>query len=133
MKNQHFIMNKEQFNKAIKELEKRGYKFEKRITQSSQDSYYKVIDRLPYDEEWEEERAYNQVFFKIWSFEEFKDRIHEDSMYNLEPIVTISRNISELISLHLNYPKRNVDEVERIAKEFGNWVKENIKLEDNEN
>ena len=121
-------MTKEQFDKACQELRERGYRrnfgndeFPKG---NGWNYYYKVIERR--DDGCGELRAINQLLFKIWHFEEFRDRVPDEGMYALEPVVMFSRNTGERIDLTLSHPKFSIDELEEIAVKFGKWADENI-------
>lgn len=122
-------MNKKEFLKACKELYKRGYRrnFKMRDLYKPNYSglfycYYKVIE---WDkDEYGDSGAINQLLFRPWSLWEFRDRLpNSDNWLSLEPIVIFSRNTDERIELNLSYPERGVEELEQIAKSFGEWCK----------
>ena len=126
-------MTIEDLRKVIKNLESRGYRknFEEgdlfKPNQSGYfNYYYKVIDRGV--DKYGDSRAINQLLFRVWSLYEFRDRIKSDSLYSLEPVISFSREIDERIDISLQYPERDIDELEKIAKDLGEWIKENIKL-----
>ena len=122
-------MNKKEFLKACKELYKRGYRrnFKMRDLYKPDYSglfygYYKVIERDK--DEYGDSRAINQLLFRPWSLWEFRDRLpNSDNWLSLEPIVSFSRNTDERIELHISHPERSVEELEQIAKSFGEWYK----------
>lgn len=87
--------------------------------------YYKTIDR-DYDK-YGDSRAINQILFRPWSLWEFRDRVPKDNWLSFEPVIMFSRDCDERIDLHLQYPERSINEIEEIAKKFGEWCKENIK------
>ena len=127
-------MTREELMTALAELKSRGYKRNfkdeelPRILAESKHSshyYYKVIERRK--DKWGDSRAINQLFFKIWSLEAYRDRLNTDSLYSLEPVVCVSRNIDERVDLSLSFPDRDIDECEQIAEKFGKWVDENVK------
>lgn len=121
-------MTKEQFMQACAELEQRGYKRNFGKDQQPKgngiNDYWKVIEWR--EDKYGESRAVNQLLFKIWHFEEFRDRCPDNSLYSLEPIIAFSRNISERIDLCLSYPERSIDELEELAAKFGKWAEENL-------
>lgn len=130
-------MTKEELLKAIDELASRGYI--KNFSDEELDSklmgiysgystyMYKVITRR--DCEYGASRADNVLQYRIWSFEPYKDRVPPKSLYSLEPVVMISRNIDECIDLHIeDYYKRTIDECEEIAKSFGAFCESNIPI-----
>lgn len=130
-------MTQEELLKVIDELASRGYiknfsdeELESKLmkTYSGHSTYmYKVITRR--DCEYGASRADNVLQYRIWSFEPYKDRVPPKSLYSLEPVVMISRNIDERIDLHIeDYNRRTVDECEEIAKSFGAFCESNIPI-----
>ena len=130
-------MTKEQLLKAIDELTSHGYikNFsDEELDSKLMETYtgfttymYKVITRR--DCEDGASRADNVLQYRIWSFEPYKDIVPPKSLYSLEPVVMISRNVDERIDLHIeDYYKRTIDECEEIAEKFGKFCNENIKL-----
>lgn len=129
-------MTKEELLKAIDELASCGYiknftddELDDRLMSqySGHQTYlYKVISRS--DDEYGASRAVNILQYRIWSFEPYRDRVADESLYSLEPVVTISRTTNERIDLQLDHPKRTIEECETIAEEFGKFCNENIKL-----
>lgn len=121
-------MTREEYNEMCLELIKRGYKRNFGELEKPRDDgmnyYYKVIERRK--NEYGEERAINQLFFKIWSLEKYRDRVPYNSLYSLEPVIMFSRSIDERIDLTLCHPRFSIDECEEIANKFGKWVDENI-------
>lgn len=129
-------MNKKEFLKVCKELYKRGYRRNFKMKDLYKPNYsglfyyyYKVIDRE--EDKYGDSRAINQLLFRPWSLWEFRDRLHSDNWLSLEPIISFSREVDERIDLRLQFPERSIDELEQIAKDFGEWCKQNIrKVED---
>lgn len=129
-------MNKKEFLKVCKELYKRGYRRNFKMKDLYKPNYsglfyyyYKVIDRE--EDKYGDSRAINKLLFRPWSLWEFRDRLHSDNWLSLEPIIFFSREVDERIDLHLQFPERSIDELEQIAKDFGEWCKQNIrKVED---
>lgn len=125
-------MTKKEFLKTCKELYKRGYRRNFKMKDLYKPNYnghfkyyYKVIER-DYDK-YGDSIAINQLFFRPWSLWEFRDRLHSDNWLSLEPVVMFGRNSGERIDLTLQYPERSIEELEKIAKNFGEWCKQNIK------
>ena len=134
-------MTKEELLKAIDELTSHGYiknfsddELDSKLmeTYSGHSTYmYKVITRR--DCEYGASRADNVLQYRIWSFEPYKDRVPPKSLYSLEPVVMISRNIDERIDLHIeDYNKRTIGECEEIAKSFGVFCDSNIPIKKDE-
>ena len=121
-------MTKEQFIQACTDLEQLGYKRNFRKEEHPKGNglnyFWKVIEWRK--DKYGESRAVNQLLFKIWHFEEFKDRFPADSMYSLEPVIAFSRNTSERIDLMVSYPEHSIDELEELASRFGKWADDNI-------
>lgn len=125
-------MNKKEFLKACKELYKRGYRRNFKMKDLYQPNYsglfyyyYKVIDRE--EDKYGDSRAINQLLFRPWSLWEFRDRLNTDNWLSLEPVVFFSREVDERIDLELQFPERSIDELEQIAKDFGEWCKQNVR------
>lgn len=121
-------MTKEQFNKSCQELRDKGYKKNFRdgevLNGKGWNYYYKVIEYR--EDEYGDNRAINQLLFKIWHFEEFYDRVPAEAMYSLEPVVMFSRSTDERVDLILSHPIFSIDELEEIAIAFGKWADKNI-------
>ena len=120
------------FLKTSKELYKRGYRRNFKMSDLYKPNYsglfnyyYKVIDEDR--DEYGDRRVLNQLFFRPWSLWEFRDRLHSDNWLSYEPVVMCGRNCGERIDLQLQYPERSIDELEQIAKDFGEWCKKNIR------
>lgn len=125
-------MTKKEFLKVSKELYKRGYRRNFKMKDLYKPNYsglfyyyYKVIDRE--EDKYGDSRAINQLLFRPWSLWEFRDRLHSDNWLSLEPIISFSREVDERIDLQLQFPERSIDELEQIAKDFGEWCKQNIR------
>lgn len=127
-------MTKKEFLKVCKELYGRGYRRNFKMKDLYKPNYsglfnyyYKVIERGhdKYGDTW----AINQLFFRPWSYWEYRDRLPSspDSWLSFEAVVVFGRNSDERVDLHLQYPERSIDELEEIAKNFGEWCKKNIK------
>lgn len=127
------IMTKKEFLKVCKELYKRGYRRNFKMKDLYEPNYtglfnyyYKVIEE-DYDK-YGDSRAINQLFFRPWSLWEFRDRIpHKNDWLSFQPVVMFSRDSNERVDLSLQFPERSIDELEQIAKDFGEWCKQNIK------
>lgn len=125
-------MTKKEFLKACGELHMRGYKRNFKMEDLYRYNYsglfnwyYKVIDR-DYDK-YGDSIAITQLLFRPWSLWEFRDRIHSDSWLSLEPVIMFGRSSGERIDLTLQFPERSIEEIEEIAKNFGEWCKQNIR------
>ena len=125
-------MNKKEFLKTCKELYKRGYRrnFKMKDLYKSDYSglfyyYYKVIDETR--DKYGDRLVLTQLLFRPWSLWEFRDRLKTDKWLSFEPVISFSRNVDERIDLTLQFPDRSIDELEQIAKDFGEWCKQNIK------
>lgn len=125
-------LNKEEFLRACKELYKRGYRRNFKMKDLYQPNYsglfyyyYKVIDRE--EDKYGDNRAINQLLFRPWSLWEFRDRLNTDNWLSFEPIISFSREVDERIDLELQFPERSIDELEQIAKDFGEWCKQNVR------
>ena len=125
-------MNKKEFLKACKELYKRGYRRNFKMSDLYKPNYsglfyyyYKVIDRE--EDKYGDNRAINQLLFRPWSLWEFRDRLHSDNWLSLQPVISFSREVDERIDLELQFPERSIDELEQIAKDFGEWCKQNVR------
>ena len=119
-------MTKQEFINACKELELKGYKknfkYDEPINDNGTHYLYKVIEYA--DDKYGNTRAINQLILKVWNFEKYADRVPEESMYSIEPVIMISRDTDERIDLHLDYPKHTVEYLERKARQFGEWCKQ---------
>jgi hypothetical protein len=124
-------LNKKEFLKACKELYKRGYRrnFSMKDLYGSESGtfmwYYKTIDRA--EDKYGDMRSINQIFFRPWSLYQFRDRLNTDKWLSLEPVISFTRDVDERIDLTLQFPDRSIDEIEEIAKKFGEWCKENVR------
>ena len=88
---------------------------------------YALQAREEYEDKYGDTRTINMLIFKVWDFTQYADRVPDNGLYSLEPIVMFSRDSGERIDLSLNYPKRGIEELEQIAVEFGRWADKNIK------
>lgn len=126
-------LTKKEFLKVCKELYRRGYRRNFKMKDLYKNNYnglfyyyYKVIDRQP--DKYGESRAINQLLFRPWSLWQYRYSLSdEDRFLSFEPIVMFGRNTDERIDLSITYPERSIDECEKIAKDFGEWCKTNIK------
>lgn len=126
-------MTKDEFLKVCKELYKRGYRRNFKMKDLYEPNYsglfhdyYKVIER-DYDKNGES-RATSQLFFRPWSLWNFRDRLPDrDDWLSFQSVIMFSRNSDERVDLSLQFPQRSIDELEQIAKDFGEWCKQNIK------
>ena len=119
-------MTKQEFFDKCKELELKGYKknfkYDEPINDNGTHYLYKVIEYA--DDKYGDTRAINQLILKVWNLEKYADRVPEESMYSIEPVIMISRDTDERIDLHLDHPKHSVEYLERKARQFGEWCKQ---------
>ena len=119
-------MTKQEFIQKVKELEAKGYvknfKLDEKINSNGTHYLYKVIDRDR--DKYGDVRTINQLLFKVYNFEDYADRVPEQSLYSLEPVVMFSRDTEERIDLTISFPKHSVEYLERKARQFGEWCKQ---------
>lgn len=114
-------MTKEEYENYIQALKWRGYKF--CGSWYGNPYYYKVIEYR--EDEDGNSRAVCQLLFYLFEQEDNRSGYVE---YAIKPAVIVSRNTDERLDLTISQPKqRSIDECERIAKEFMEWVDMNIK------
>lgn len=126
-------LNKKEFLKVCKELYKRGYRRNFKMSDLYKPNYnglfyyyYKVIDETK--DKYGDRLVITQLLFRPWSLWEFRDRLpNGNNWLSFEPIVMFGRNSDERIDLLLSHPERSIDEIEQIAKDFGEWCKTNIR------
>ncbi|MGN1172966.1 MAG: hypothetical protein ACI4SO_04185 [Muribaculaceae bacterium] len=114
-------MTKKQYDKFIKDLEKRGYIFREYGMFHDAPNYCRAIE-LRADNDGKV-RAVCQLLFNLYDF----SGIVEQEDYSYEPVIIVSRNTDERIDLTLSHPKLSIDGCERIASEFLKFVDNNIK------
>jgi hypothetical protein len=127
------MINKREFLKVSKELYKRGYRRNFRMSDLYKPGYsglfyyyYKVIDETK--DEYGDRLVLTQLLFRPWSLWEFRDRLPDsDNWLSFEPVIMFGRSSSERIDLSLSHPERSIDELEQIAKDFGEWCKQNVR------
>lgn len=121
------FMNKQQFQDKISKLKDRGYCLVARYTHfrgDGQDYLYKPL--IYRKDEYEHNRAVCQLLFKIWHLEEFKDKLLDiDSIYSLEPVISISRNIDERLELHI-YSMESIEKCEDLSIKFLKFVDDEL-------
>lgn len=102
-------MTKQEFIDTCKELELKGYKknfkYDEPINDDGTHYLYKVIE---------------------YADDKYADRVPEESMYSIEPVIMFSRDTEERIDLHLHYPKHTIEYIEKKAVKFGEWCKQNM-------
>ena len=125
-------LTKQEFLKVSKELYKRGYhrNFKMKDLYKPDYSglfyyYYKVIDETR--DKYGDRLVLTQLLFRPWSLWEFRDRLNTDKWLSFEPVIMFGRNSGERLDLTLQFPDRSIDELEQIAKDFGEWCKQNIR------
>lgn len=114
-------MTKKEYEAYIKELKERGYKLvDNRY--GNRLYYYKVIEYR--EDKYGDNRAVCQLIFYLYETQGLRPN---EFFYSIEPHVDVSRNIDERLIFNICHPKRSIDECERIAIEFMEWVDSNIK------
>lgn len=104
-------MTRKEYHKYIQELKERGYGF---IDNIDKKYYYKVLEYRN-----DKNRAVYQLLFYLYEI--------KDKYYSVEPVVIVSRNTDERLDLIISHPQRSIEECERIAKEFVQWIDVTIK------
>ena len=113
-------MTRQEYNDYIEALKEHGYKFGG--SWYNKPYYYKVIECRK-DEDGNSGAAC-QLLFYLFEQEDNRSGYVE---YAIKPAVIVSRNTDELLNFGISKPKRSIEECERIAKEFMEWVDMNIK------
>lgn len=121
-------MTREEFYNKIAELEVAGYKKNFNINEEPNPDgshyLYKVIEYA--EDKYGDNRAINQLLLKIFNFTPYTDRVPENSLFSLSPIIMFSRDTDERIDLEISHPKHDIEWLECKAKEFGDWCKMNM-------
>ena len=124
-------MTHEEYNRFAEELQQRGYK-----------KYHSPRFRVDDDWAWfksfgeskhQEDRSNYQICFDVINFTPYADRepFFRDNPYGIEPLVLISRTVDERVDLHLSHTKvddNNIDEIERLAESFYQWVEKEVEV-----
>jgi len=126
-------MNKKEFLKTCKELYKKGYRRNFKMKDLYKPGYsglfyyyYKVIDETR--DKYGDRLVLTQLLFRPWSLWEFRDRLPDrDNYLSFEPVIMFGRSSNERMDLSLQFPERSIDELEQIAKDFGEWCKQNVR------
>ena len=114
-------MTEQEYEAYIEELQERGY-FLAGNPLYGHPYYYKVIEYRK--DKYGDNRAVCQLLFYLCEIQRLRPN---EFFYSIEPHVDVSRNIDERLIFNICHPKRSIDECERIAKEFMEWVDMNIK------
>ena len=114
-------MTKQEYNEYIQALKDHGYKF--CGSWYNKPYYYKAIEHRK--DEYGDSRAVCQLVFNLY---ETEDNRFSKTYHLIEPVVMVSRNIEERLDFIISYPKRSIEECERIAKEFMKFVDTNIEF-----
>ena len=112
-------MTRIEYHKYIQALKEHGYGCSIN-GYTDKKSFYKVLEYR--NDENGDIRAVCQLVFYLY---EIKD--NHDTYYSIEPVILVSRNVDERLDLIMPYPQRSIEELERIAKEFIQWVDVTIK------
>ena len=119
-------MNKDQFEPLAKSLYDRGYK--KYNQQWHHEDYVIGKGFHKKDNQWEEERNGYQLLLSIYNYSlkrELWDRLSakERTHVGIEIHIDVSRIIDERMDLTLAWhDDTTIEEVEKIAESFYNWV-----------
>lgn len=123
-------MTREEYNRFAEELQQRGYrKYTSPRFRGEDWAWFKSFGKSDY----EEGRSNYQICFDVIDFSPYADREprFKKVPYGIEPLVLISRTIDERVDLHLSHIKvndNNIDEIERLAESFYNWVEKEIEV-----
>lgn len=123
-------MTHEEYNRLAEELQQRGYRKYLSPRYGSDDyAWFKSFGESAY----EEDRSNYQVCFYVINFSPYADRElrFRTDPYSIEPQVLISRTINERIDLllsHIKVEDNNIDEVERLAESFYQWVEKEVEV-----
>ena len=111
-------MTKQEYENYIEALERQRYQF---VGSSQNRGYCKIIK---YREDGDGDYwVVCQLVFNIYKME-FSSG---DAYYSIVPVVVVTRNDDERLDFTIGSPERSVEECERIAIEFMEWVDMNIK------
>lgn len=116
-------MNVEQFEQFEQELIKHGYR--KWNGKISNEDYYWCKGFEHYEDEDGDERCSYQVLFQIWDNRKYS-QVPDNSKFGVQVTVLISDN--HRTDLILCRPIYNIEEVEKQASSFYNWIKDNLEL-----
>lgn len=111
-------MTKQEYNDYIEALKRQRYQF---FGSRQNRGYVKLIECR--DNEDGDSTVVCQLVFNIYKME-FSSG---EAYYSIVPVVVVTRNTSERLDFTIGPPKRSIEEYERIAKEFMEWVDMNIK------
>lgn len=121
-------MTHEEYNKFTEELQQRGYrKYPSPRFRGEDWAWFKSFGESAH----KEGRSNYQVCFDVVDFSPYADRdpFLRENPYGIEPQILISRTIDERVDLHLSYIKvddTNIDEIERLAESFYQWVEKEV-------
>ena len=123
-------MTHEEYNRFAEELQKRGYrKYPSPRLRKDDWAWFKSFGESKH----QEDRSNYQVCFDVVDFSPYanRDTFLRENPYGIEPLVLISRTVDERVDLHLSHIKvddTNIDEIERLAESFYNWVEKEIEV-----
>lgn len=123
-------MTHEEYNRFAEELQQRGYRKYPSLRHGSDDwAWFKSFGESKH----QEDRSNYQICFDVIDFTPYADRepYLRDNPYGIEPSVRLSRTTNERVDLHLPHcglEDTEIDEYERLAESFYQWVSENIKI-----
>ena len=119
-------MNKEQFDKLEKQLLKRGYKKDGQHWHHEDYALVKSFHRD--DNRWDDDRAGSQLLLSIYDYTlhpEWYDRIPKEQRNHvgIEIHVDVSRIMDERMDFTTFWEDNtSIEEVERLAESFYQWV-----------
>ena len=121
-------MTQKSYDSFCEDLQKRGYKIYPAPNRGDY-AWFKSFGRSDY----EENRCNYQICFEVYNFGKYayQEPCFRINPYSIEPMVLISRTIDERVDLHLSHTKvenNNIDEIERLAESFFNWVEKEVEL-----
>ena len=106
-------MTRKEYHKYIQELKERGYGLSHN-GYTDKKYYYKVLEYR--DDGDGDIRGVCRLVFYLYEIN------NNNMFYSIEPVVLVSRNVDERLDFIISSPKHSIDEYERIAKEFIQWV-----------
>lgn len=123
-------MTHKEYNKLVTELQQRGYrKYPSQQFSKDDWAWYKSFGKS----QFEEDKSNYQICFDVKNFSSYanRDPFLRENPYGIEPLVIISRTTDERVDLHLYHTKvddSNIDEIERLAESFYQWVEKEVEI-----
>ena len=115
-------MTKQEYNKFIQAFNERGYKFVEGQC-SNEGYYYKVIESR-------KDIGGDSLVdcLLVFNFYDLADSCDGGVHQSIEPTVMVTSNTGGRLDLTISHPKYSIEEYERIAKEFMEFVDVSIKF-----